>query len=145
MKKYFSYIKIGIGSVWWYGGEEGKVQKTVDKVKYLEFCTSGNIKYDMRGLKADLESNLFGQHIVNTALLAALRSHVNNLERSEKPLVLSFHGTPGTGKNYVADMIIKNFYRLGDNSRFVHRYRGRIDFPLESEVNLYRVSDKLNN
>lgn len=98
------------------------------------------IPFDIEGLKEDLQDNLFGQHIVNVTLIPALRSHINNLQRSQKPLVMSFHGTPGTGKNYVADMIVKHFYTRGDNSKYVYRYRGRIDFPLESEVNFYRVS-----
>lgn len=98
--------------------------------------------YDIDGLKKDLKENLFGQHIVNDTLIPALKSHWKNIYRSQKPLVMSFHGTPGTGKNYVADRIVKHLYRQGDNSKFVHKFRGRVDFPLASEVNVYRVSDK---
>lgn len=54
---------------------------------------------------------------------------------------MSFHGTPGTGKNFVADRIVKHFYERGDRSKYVHKYRGRIDFPLASEVDLYRVNN----
>lgn len=106
----------------------------------MECCTERYIPYDIDGLKADFNENLFGQHIANNTLIPALKSHVNNLELSQKPLVLSFHGTPGTGKNFVADLISKRFYTEGDNSNFVHRFCGRIDFPLESQVPLYRVS-----
>lgn len=53
---------------------------------------------------------------------------------------MSFHGTMGTGKNHVTDLIIKHFYKYGEDSKFVHRYRARKDFPIEDEVEIYRVS-----
>lgn len=106
----------------------------------FEPCQDYMIPYDIDALKRDLEINLYGQHIVNTTLLAALSSHKKNLHLSQKPLVMSFHGTPGTGKNFVADRIVKHFYRLKDNSKYVRKYRGRIDFPLASKVDTYRVN-----
>lgn len=116
-----------------------RIYDNIRNSKYLEFCSNTNIPYDIEGLKRDLQENLFGQHIVNGTLIPALRSHINHLHRSQKPLVMSFHGLPGTGKNYVADMIVKHFYLAGDNSKFVHKYSAQIDFPLESEVDFYRV------
>lgn len=71
--------------------------------------------------------------------MAALSSHMKNLHKSQKPLVISFHGTPGTGKNYVADRIVSHFYRRKDLSVYVHKYRARIDFPRVSDVPTYRV------
>lgn len=110
--------------------------------KYFESCDWDSIPFNVDALKRDLEENLFGQHIVNTTLLRALRSHTQYLQRSQKPLVMSFHGTPGTGKNFVADRIVKHFYAKGEHSKFVHKYRGRIDFPLASEVDVYRVNKR---
>lgn len=107
---------------------------------YYECCDPRQIIYDVDGLKADLQSRLFGQHIVNATLIPALRAHIRNLHRSEKPLVMSFHGLIGTGKNFVTERIIKHFYQKGDHSRFVHKYMARKDFPLASEVDTYRVS-----
>lgn len=112
----------------------------MDPYRYIECCDNYYIRYDANGLKTDLEQNLFGQHIANVTILSALYSHHKNLESSQKPLVMSFQGTPGTGKNYMADRIIKHLYRLGDRSTYVHKYRGRIDFPLASQVEIYRVS-----
>lgn len=117
-----------------------RIYDNIRNSKYLEFCSNTNIPYNIEGLKKDLQENLFGQHIVNGTLIPALRSHINHLQRSQKPLVMSFHGLPGTGKNYVADMIVKHFYLAGDNSKFVHKYNAQIDFPLETEVDFYRVS-----
>lgn len=96
-------------------------------------------------LKHDLEENVFGQHIVHRHLVSALRSHYSHLDTSTKPLVLSFHGTPGTGKNYVADHIAKHLYKHGLNSTFIKKFMGRTDFPMESDVNYYRVSYILHN
>lgn len=107
---------------------------------YYECCDNSYIRFDINALKADLEKNLFGQHIASNTILPALHSHYKNLDISQKPLVMSFHGTPGTGKNYVADRIVKHLYKLGDESKYVHKFRGRIDFPLASLVDVYRVS-----
>ncbi len=91
-------------------------------------------------LSRDLEMNVYGQHIVHKQLVSALRTHYSRLHESTKPLVLSFHGTPGTGKNYVADHIAKHLYAYGTNSSFIRKFMGRSEFPMESDVNYYRVS-----
>lgn len=113
---------------------------TFDYCKYYECCTNTYIRYDINALKKDLDEHLFGQHIANATILPALYSHHKNMDQSQKPLVMSFHGTPGTGKNYVADRIVKHLYRLGDQSKYVHKFMGRVDFPLASKVEEYRVS-----
>lgn len=94
------------------------------------------------GLNADFEQNLFGQHIAQHIIIAALSSHYNNLENSEKPLVMVLNGSPGTGKNFVADRIAKHLYKNGEKSRYVHKFYGRSTFPLESDVPQYRVCDR---
>lgn len=136
---------IGAG-YWLFGGSEDanrrreKFKDTIDYCSYYECCNKKHIIYDIEALKHDLQDKLFGQHIVNATLIPLLRAHVKNLDKSEKPLVISFHGTMGTGKNHVTDLIIKHFYKKGDDSKFVYKYRARKDFPLESDVGKYRVS-----
>jgi torsin-1 len=71
---------------------------------------------------------LFGQHIVLESVLSSLRMHFQK-DASSKPLVISFHGTPGTGKNYVADFIAKSLYKNGLDSNYVHKFFGRLEFP----------------
>lgn len=136
---------LSAGAGWLFGGNEEKRQKTKDAVdycSYYECCNAKHIIYDIEGLKHDLQDKLYGQHIVNDTLIRILRGHVKNLDKSEKPLVMSFHGNMGTGKNHVTDLIVKNFYKKGKNSQYVHRYRARKDFPIDSEaeVRKYRVS-----
>lgn len=52
---------------------------------------------------------------------------------------MSFHGTVGTGKNFVADNIANSMYKLGTQSNYVHKFMGMIDFPSKDRVDYYRV------
>lgn len=52
---------------------------------------------------------------------------------------MSFHGTVGTGKNFVADNIANHMYKLGTKSKYVHKFMGMIDFPSKNMVDYYRV------
>lgn len=137
-------MALGAG-YWLFGSNKGRETRdnVVEKVKYcnyVECCESKYINYDIDGLKADLKENVFGQHIVHATLIPTLRAHKKNLHRWEKPLVMSFHGTMGTGKNFVSELIIKHLYKNGDDSEYVHKFMARKHFPLASEVDKYRVS-----
>uniref|UniRef100_A0A1I8NII3 AAA+ ATPase domain-containing protein n=1 Tax=Musca domestica TaxID=7370 RepID=A0A1I8NII3_MUSDO len=105
--------------------------------RFAECCNERSIPADIKGLQQDLDEHLFGQHIVKQQLIPALEAHFKEKENSKKPLVISFHGTPGTGKNFVADKIAQRIYEKGSKSKFVRKYMGRGDFPLESDAHLY--------
>ena len=60
-------------------------------------------------------------------------AHINNLTPS-KPLVLSFHGWPGTGKTWVSNLIAQSLFSEGINSKFVQY----IPVPLWFRDNLRR-------
>ncbi|XP_052864640.1 torsin-like protein [Anopheles cruzii] len=92
----------------------------------------------MDALERELEKNLFGQHIAKEAVLDAIGGHLRNIAASDKPLVISLHGASGTGKNYIADYVARALRSKGGKSKFVHKYLGRIDFPLESRLEEYR-------
>lgn len=79
---------------------------------------------------------VFGQHIAARALKKTLGVFYSGKART-KPLVLSFHGTPGTGKNFVADQIVQARYDKGKQSKYVHGYSGRASFPLDSQAQSY--------
>lgn len=91
-------------------------------------------------LYQNIKNELFGQHIALEIISQAIIAHTNSHASPKKPLVLSFHGTPGTGKNFVSDIIVKNLYKKGFQSKYVHKFLGRSDFPLDSRVNEYKVS-----
>lgn len=86
-----------------------------------------------------LKQNLYGQHLAHNTILRALRSHVNS-DQPKKALAMSFHGSPGTGKNYVTDFITKALYKKGAKSNYVQNYRGRLDFRSEGLMKQYQVS-----
>lgn len=51
---------------------------------------------------------------------------------------MSFHGTPGIGKNYVADMIAEAVFEKGIHSSFYHKFHGSMDFPGKRSVEYYK-------
>lgn len=100
--------------------------------------------YFISELDRDLRHNLFGQHIVQEKVVKALSTHIEHLETSRKPLVMSFHGTPGVGKNFVASYIAKALYEKGIDSKYVHHYKGKLDFPEKSKSNDYSIALKFD-
>jgi len=71
-------------------------------------------------LSRAFESELFGQHIVNKIVAKAIAAHVSN-DNPSKALVMSFHGSTGSGKNHVSDIIAKHIYKNGARSKYVHK------------------------
>ncbi|XP_059906432.1 torsin-1A-like [Gadus macrocephalus] len=61
-----------------------------------------------------------------------------NNDNPKKSLVLSFHGTTGTGKTLASRLIVKNIYKEGMDSRFVHFFNPVINFPHASQVETYK-------
>jgi len=90
-------------------------------------------------LEKDLRDSLFGQHIVSDVVLKAVTSFMTD-SKPNKPLVLSFHGTAGVGKNHVAKIIARNMYEKGENSKHVHIYISEHHFPHKEMSDLYSVS-----
>lgn len=80
-------------------------------------------------------NNVFGQPIAVAMVLNSLSHHLRN---GKQPLTLSFHGDPGTGKNFISQKILKNIFRRGEDSEYIYLFKGT-DFPSELEVNTYRV------
>ncbi|KAM7392569.1 hypothetical protein PAMA_007606 [Pampus argenteus] len=88
------------------------------------------------GLRADLESKLFGQHIASRIILKAVSGFMND-GNSEKPLVLSLHGWTGTGKSFASKLIAENIYKEGMGSSFVHLFISTHHFPHQSQIETY--------
>ncbi len=91
------------------------------------------------GLIEDLKQHVFGQHIVQQIVPAAVAGSISR-EQPTKPLVLSFHGWPGGGKNYVASFVVKNYFKEGAGSKFYHFFNARAHFPLEKNTAVYQVA-----
>ncbi|XP_065209608.1 torsin-1A [Planococcus citri] len=105
--------------------------------KYIECCNDPWVEPDISGLRYDLENYLFGQHIAKEMIPSAIAASRKEISPS-KPLVMSFHGWPGNGKNYVASFIAKNYFQHGADSNYFHLFSGRKDFSVERDVNLYK-------
>jgi len=92
--------------------------------KYRECCMPDLIPTDILRLRDSLEERLFGQHIIQEKLFQAIASHYKEIEKSQKPLVMSFHGTQGTGKNFVSNLIAEAVFAKGTNSQYYHVFHG---------------------
>ncbi|CAH0385334.1 unnamed protein product [Bemisia tabaci] len=107
-----------------------------------EQCNKHWINFDFNAFQHDLNENLFGQPLVLESVGYAVKSHYAKNDRNQKPLVLSFHGMQGSGKNYVSDFIVKHTFRrnleTGRKSQFVHFFNGRLQFPLERHIHTYK-------
>ncbi|XP_068157651.1 torsin-like protein [Drosophila tropicalis] len=106
--------------------------------RFYECCDERSIPGLTRSLEYNLQQHVYGQHLVNRHIVQAMSAHFNNLGKSRKPLVISFHGQPGTGKNFVAEHIAKALYTRGSESKFVHKFLGRADFPEAKLVDTYK-------
>jgi torsin-1 len=88
-----------------------------------------------------LEDRLFGQHIVQEKLFQAVASHYKEIDKSQKPLVMSFHGTQGTGKNFVSNLIAEAVFEKGTSSQYYHVFHGSQYGDIE-RVNDYKEQIK---
>lgn len=113
-----SVAAIGAGLGWW------KRDMVVDNTycRFTECCRKPYIKANVEELKWLLHSHLYGQHIVQDVLVNAIGAHFDNIQSSRKPLVMSFHGTSGTGKNYVSDFVARALYQNAIGSKFVNKF-----------------------
>ncbi|KAK7129283.1 hypothetical protein R3I94_017482 [Phoxinus phoxinus] len=100
----------------------------------------GLLPFDTKRLKGDLNKSLYGQHIVSDVVFKAVSSFMTD-RNPNKPLVLSFHGTSGTGKNHVAKIIAGNIYKKGEDSKHVHMFISELHFPHREHSHIY--SEKL--
>ncbi|XP_043086067.1 torsin-1A-like [Puntigrus tetrazona] len=99
------------------------------------------LPFDPKRLEADLEKSLFGQHIASDVVLKAV-SLLMTKQNPNKPLVLSFHGTTGTGKNHVAKIIARNIYIKGEKSEHVHIIIPDYHFPDKQYSHIYSAQLK---
>jgi hypothetical protein len=70
-------------------------------------------------------------------LVKHLRGHVEG--QHQKATILSLHGLPGTGKNFVSRMAAENMYVKGIESKYVHLLSATKDFPHASMLENYKV------
>ncbi|NXD83885.1 TOR3A protein, partial [Halcyon senegalensis] len=103
-------------------------------------CETGDCRVvnNITGLETDLNGQLHGQHLAKEVVIRAVRGFLQN-PRTEKALVLSFHGWSGTGKNFVARMVASHLYRDGLKSECVRVFISLFHFPHHMYVDSYKV------
>ncbi|XP_043658938.1 torsin-like protein [Drosophila teissieri] len=133
---------IGLGALGF-----GEYFKEHTYCRFTECCDDRSIPASIAALKDSLDKTLIGQHIVKQHLIPALKAHITAGSKSRKPLVISFHGQPGTGKNFVAEQIADALYLKGSKSSYVTKYLGQADFPNANQVGNYkmRINQEVRN
>ncbi|XP_028270280.1 torsin-2A-like [Parambassis ranga] len=106
------------------------------------YCTLSDscdcdFKPDLRDLEWDLYKNVFGQHLAQDIVSEELARFLQN-KSPERPLVLSFHGSSGTGKTLVSSMLGNHLYGSAMSSPFVHQFVPTLHFPSPHRVKRYR-------
>lgn len=86
-----------------------------------------------------LRDRLFGQHLVHDVLVTQIYNHVRNLTPSQ-PLVLSFHGSPGSGKTFTSVLVMRALFKNGENSKFAKFFSASKEFPDPKMVPEYKIN-----
>lgn len=87
-----------------------------------------------------MDKKFFGQHIASKIILSALKGNMHRSKNNKKPLVMSFHGWTGSGKNFITDLIADHVFisKKIKDSRY-HVIHGRSDFTVQSKLPQYKV------
>ena len=88
-------------------------------------------------MEKELKMKIYGQDLVIRNLVEAFRKNYSEFDKKNKPLVLSLHGMPGTGKSFTVDIIVKHFFFKGADSTYFHHYSANKDF--------FKLSDSHNS
>ncbi|XP_043576243.1 torsin-1A-like [Chiloscyllium plagiosum] len=88
-------------------------------------------------LELDLCRHVYGQHVAKEVIVKAIKQFLAK-HSPVKPLVLSFHGWSGTGKSYVTALLMRNLYRDGMKSSYVHQFVPTLHFPHACQVDTYK-------
>uniref|UniRef100_A0A1I7UYW1 Torsin n=1 Tax=Caenorhabditis tropicalis TaxID=1561998 RepID=A0A1I7UYW1_9PELO len=124
-----SVIAISAGAFW---GLKDRL-----RCQLYECCHEPDVNFNHHSLNMDISNLLYGQHLVKDVVVNAIKAHWYN-ENPKKPLVLSFHGYTGSGKNYVAEIIANNTFRQGLRSNFVQHIVATNDFPDKNKIEDYQ-------
>ncbi|XP_031824431.1 torsin-3A, partial [Sarcophilus harrisii] len=107
--------------------------------KFKDCCDRDDCRIinNITGLEIDLSTRLHGQHLVQEVVLKSIRGFLS-MPQPEKPLVLSFNGWSGTGKNFVTRMLADQLYRDGLESECVQVFISMLHFPHLKYVDVYK-------
>lgn len=92
------------------------------------------------GLECELALRLVGQPLARQLVLQSLKDFMQDPEPA-KPLVLSFHGSTGTGKTYLTSLLAQHLFRMGFRTPYVHRFSPLVHFPHADHLQQYKVTE----
>ncbi|XP_063283355.1 torsin-3A [Pelobates fuscus] len=98
----------------------------------------GRISNNLTGLQWDLSTRVHGQHLAKDLIVTSFQDFLED-SGPKKPLILSFHGWTGTGKNLVARIIAENLYEDGQRNRCIRIFFPQLHFPHASHLEVYKV------
>ncbi|XP_057687367.1 prosalusin [Corythoichthys intestinalis] len=106
---------------------------------YCTFADSCDCDFrpNISELEWDLYKNVYGQHLAQDIISEEVVRFLAD-RTPERPLVLSLHGSSGTGKTLVSDMLVRHLYGSATSSPFVHRFIPTLHFPADGDVQLQR-------
>ncbi|NXK76469.1 TOR2A protein, partial [Amazona guildingii] len=93
------------------------------------------------GLECELAVSVVGQPLARQRVMSAVRQFLAE-QNPVKPLVMSFHGSTGTGKTYVSSMLIRYLFQGGLRSPYVHQFSPIVHFPHAEHIEQYKESLK---
>jgi len=86
-----------------------------------------------------MDKNFFGQHIASEIILSALKGNSRRSISNKKPLLMSFHGWTGCGKNFISDLIANHMFGSKNIQKLrYHVIHGPRD-NIESNIFNYKV------
>jgi len=116
------------------------VQKSNYQIPF--FSSSCPKTFDVRKLKLDMDQNFFGQHIASEIILSALKGNFRRSNHNKKPLVMSFHGWTGCGKNFISDLIANRMFGSEKVKKLrYHIIHGPRDYI--EQTNLYEYKNEM--
>ncbi|XP_013419992.1 torsin-1A-like [Lingula anatina] len=94
----------------------------------------GHLTMNFTVLELALKEKVFGQHLAVNISLSRIKSYLEDTETFQ-PLVLSFHGWTGGGKNYMSSIIAENIPNVRQ-----HKFIIPLHFPNPSNMknNMYQ-------
>uniref|UniRef100_A0A8C5E1X5 Torsin family 2 member A n=2 Tax=Gouania willdenowi TaxID=441366 RepID=A0A8C5E1X5_GOUWI len=96
-----------------------------------------DFKANIRDLEWDLFKNVFGQHLAQEVVSEEVSRFLQN-KSPDRPLVLSFHGSSGTGKTLISSMVANHLYGSAMSSPYIHQFIPTLHFPSAQHVPHYR-------
>ena len=106
-----------------------------------ETCSEYWTNFNLTHIDKALEARIFGQHIVVKLLPRLLRAHRSLQPRNA--LAIALHGSTGTGKTFVSQIIAEHMLRLGEKSQYFHRFIAHRHFPLIDDHHILRYKNQL--